>query len=161
ARRMFMLLTFTCGRYSYALSRIGRQLERRDPPLPTAGTRLGDRRNHSRLLLFLAGCARLSHLEAHGLSGSKRDEDLLREELHSAVGELPAAPAFLIDRELRVRGISPPRTRAPRGRASPPRRRSPRLRRIRRGTQARQGPRGVRRLHGAARRPVGGLKPRS
>src|SRR5262249_6788802 len=82
-----------------------------------------------------AGSDRLFSLDAYGLSAPNAPEDLLREELHSAVGELPAAPAFLIDWELRVRGISPPRTRAPRGRASPPRRRSPRLRRIRRGTQ--------------------------
>src|SRR5262245_22761224 len=117
---MFMLLTFTCGRYSYDLSRVGRQLEHWHPPRPPPGTGRGDRRHHSRLLLFLAGCACLSHLEARGIPGSKRAEDLLRDQLHPAFGELPVAPAFFLDRQLRVRGISPPRARAPRGRTPPP-----------------------------------------
>src|SRR5262249_43125136 len=70
---------------------------------------------------FFWPAALLSHLEAHGISGSNRGEDVFREQFHPDVGELPPASAFLVDRQLRVRGISPPRNRAPRGRTPPPR----------------------------------------
>ena len=55
-------------------------------------------------------------------------------------------------RQRGLRRISPQRARAPRGRAPQARRGGPRLPRLRRGAEAGQGPRGVRRLHGQAPR---------
>ena len=70
----------------------------------------------------------------------------------SASRGAPFGGGFVQHRQRRLRRLSPQRTRASRGRAPQARRGGPRLPRLRRGAEAGQGPRGVRRLHGQAPR---------
>src|SRR5215475_6647714 len=100
---MFMLLTFTCGRYSYAVPCIRRELEQwRPPPLLAPAQGRGDCRNHPRLLLLLAPGARLSGVEAAGISRSQRAQGVLREELHAHVRQRARASTLFLDRQFRV-----------------------------------------------------------